>query len=200
VCPQPLQGQIFKKDPPMNPLKLRRLLISVHLYLAAFMAPAFLVVAISGGLYLAGIEGKTTDTPIDLPAGTRLDLKGPDAADQVRALLEAQGVDVSFEYLRGRGNAAMTRPTTRDYVSFEQGPDGLTASLHKPDFPYALMELHKGHGPRVYRTYQILVAVGLFIVVVGGLIVGLLATTYRRPTLVATAAGTVLVTLLGFIL
>ena len=62
------------------------------------------------------------------------------------------------------------------------------------------MELHKGHGPRVYRTYQLLVAVGLFIVVVGGLIVGLLANTYRRPTLVATAAGTVLVTLLGFIL
>jgi hypothetical protein len=94
----------------------------------------------------------------------------------------------------------MTRPTTRDYVSFEQGPDGLTASLHKPDFAYALMELHKGHGPRLYRTYQILVAAGLFFVVVGGLIVGLLANTYRRPTVIATAAGMVLVTLLGFIL
>lgn len=184
----------------MNPLQLRRLLISIHLYLAAFMAPAFLVVAVSGGLYLAGVEGKTTDTPINLPAGTTLDLTAPDAADQARALLKQEGVDVSFEYLRGRGNAAMTRPTTRAHVTFEQGPEGLTARLSKPDFAYALMELHKGHGPKVYRLYQILVAAALFFVVVGGLVVGLLANTYRRPTVIATAAGVTVVTLLGFIL
>ncbi len=184
----------------MNPVKLRRVLISVHLYLAALMAPAFLVVALSGGLYLAGIKGKTTDTPITLPAGTTLDLQAPDAADQARALLKDQGVDVSFEYLRVRGDTAVTRPTTRAHVTFEQAPDGMTARLQKPDFPYALMELHKGHGPNLYRMYQVLMAVALFIVVFGGLVVGLLANTYRRPTLIATAAGVAIVTLIGFIL
>ena len=184
----------------MNPLKLRRLLVSIHLYLASFLAPAFLVVAISGGFYLAGIQGKTTQTPIELPAGTTLDFGSDQIEDDIRALLDAQGVDVSFEYIRGRGNSATTRPTTRPHVSFQQGPDGVTAALHKPDLAYALMELHKGHGPRVYRLYQILVALVLFLVVIGGLAVGVLAKTYRRPTVIATAVGTVIVLLLGFVL
>ena len=57
----------------MNSLKLRRLLITVHLWLAGLLAPAFLVVAISGGFYLTGVEAKTETTPIELPAGTTLD-------------------------------------------------------------------------------------------------------------------------------
>lgn len=184
----------------MNPLKLRRLLISIHLYLASFLAPAFLVVAISGGFHLAGINGKTAETPITLPVGTQLDFGADDIADQVRALLDQQGVDVPFEYIRGRGNSGMTRPTTREYVSFQQGPEGLSATLHKPDFVYALMELHKGHGPRLYRQYQVLVAVVLFLVVIGGFAVGVLAKTYRRPTLIATAIGSAAVLLLGFMI
>lgn len=184
----------------MNPLKLRRLLISIHLYLASFLAPAFLIVAISGGAYLVGISGKTAQTPIALPEGTQLDFAADDIEDQVRALLDQQGVDISFEYIRGRGDVAMTRPTTREHVTFQQRPDGLSATLHKPDFAYALMELHKGHGPRLYRLYQVLVAIVLFLVVIGGFGVGVLAKAYRRPTLVVTAIGTALVLVLGFVI
>ena len=35
----------------------RKLLITIHMYLAAFFTPAVLLVAISGGLYLAGFKG-----------------------------------------------------------------------------------------------------------------------------------------------
>ena len=84
----------------------------------------------------------------------------------------------------------MTRPTTRSFVRFQDTPDGLTAELNKPDLPYTLMELHKGHGPQLYRMYQIAVAIVLLLVVIGGMAVGLLARNYRRSTLIAGAVGT----------
>jgi hypothetical protein len=42
----------------------RKLLITIHMYLAAFFAPAVLLVAISGGLYLAGVKGNVEQETI----------------------------------------------------------------------------------------------------------------------------------------
>lgn len=81
----------------------------------------------------------------------------------------------------------------RDFASFQQNGRGeLTAELNKPDLPYILMELHKGHGPTIYRMYQMVVALVLFLVVVGGVAVGLLARNYRNSTLIAAGVGTVI--------
>ena len=44
---------------------MRNFWISLHLYAAAFLAPLLLFVAISGGLYLVGIKGTVTSTPVD---------------------------------------------------------------------------------------------------------------------------------------
>ena len=52
-----------------------------------------------------------------------------------------------------------------------------------------MIELHKGHGPLKFKTYQKLVALGLLGVVLGGFSVGLLAANYRRKTLIASALG-----------
>ena len=175
----------------MNSLKLRRLLIQIHLYLAGFLAPGFLLVAISGGMDLAGFDARTTETAIELPAGADLDFSSDTIVEDVRALLETTGTNVNFEYIRGRGNSAMTRPTSHDFVRFEKSAGGLTATLNEPNLQYSLMELHKGHGPRIFRTYQIVAPIALFLVVIGGLAVGLLARAYRRPTIVSAAIGTI---------
>lgn len=185
----------------MNPLKLRRLLIQIHLYLAGFLAPVFILVAVTGAMYLGGIKGSTTKTPITLPAGTVLNADAPTAEADVKAALEAAGVNVRFEYLRGGGDRFMTRPTTRDYVTFSKGEDGFTqATLESPSLAYKLIELHKGHGPQLYRKYQLLAGIILFLVVIGGLVVGVLAKNYRKPTLISTAIGTVLFFVLAFAL
>ncbi|MGH1421286.1 MAG: PepSY-associated TM helix domain-containing protein [Hyphomonas sp.] len=184
----------------MNSLKLRRLLIHIHLYLAGFLAPGFLLVAFSGALYLAQLNGGTQSTPIALPANITLDSASPSIEEDVRAVLKQAGVDVRFEYIRGRGDRFMTRPTTRDFVVFENGPDGLNATLESPSFTYAMMELHKGHGPRIFRMYSIVAGIALFLVVLGGLAVGLLAKNYRRPTLISTGIGAVIFIVLGFVL
>ncbi len=54
--------------------------------------------------------------------------------------------------------------------------------LHEPSLQYRMMELHKGHGPEKFKIYQIAAGIALFLVVIGGLVVGLLAKAYRAKT------------------
>ena len=182
----------------MNPLKLRRFLILVHLYLASILAPIFILVAITGANYLLNNKGATETTSIVLPAGAALDFKSPTLEGDIRELLAKTDTNIKFEYIRSRGASAMTRPTSRPYVQFDQTSEGLKASLKTPNIQYKMMELHKGHGPTLFKKYQILAAISLFLVVFGGIIVGVLAKNYRRPTLFALAGGSILFIILAF--
>ncbi|MFT7125066.1 MAG: putative iron-regulated membrane protein, partial [Candidatus Azotimanducaceae bacterium] len=71
---------------------MRRLLINVHLYLAAFLAPMLLLVAVSGGLYLLNIKGEVTREAVVMPAGSNLDTEAPTLEADVRALLAEAGI------------------------------------------------------------------------------------------------------------
>lgn len=180
--------------------KIRKILVLVHLYVAAFLAPAFILVALSGGLYLLGNKGEFTSQPIPLPAATTLDFTSPTLEAEVRALFLAHDIDEKFEYIKNRGTKIQTRPTSRSHIEFSQAPEGLIAVRKTPNLQASLMELHKGHGPQLFKTYQKLVALGLMVVVLGGLVVGILAPVYRRKTLIACGIGLLGFVLLGFVI
>lgn len=182
----------------MNPLKLRKLLILVHLYMASVLAPMFFLVAITGALYLTGNKGATQSALIALPATASLDFKSPTLDEDIRKILASTDTDIDFEYIRNRGSSATTRPTSRPYVQFNQTDTGLTASLKTPNLQYKMMELHKGHGPTLFKKYQILAGISLFLIILGGLLVGLLAQNYRRPTILALAGGSIVFVILAF--
>lgn len=182
----------------MSP-KFRKLLILAHLWLAGLMAPAFALHAISGGLYLMNIKGEVSTERVALPSGAALDFESPELEADVRALLKSANLDHDFEYIRNRGTVIQLRPTSKTYLEFKQSPQGLQASRLKPDTVRSLMELHKGHGPLVFKTYQKLVAVLLVGVVIGGMLVGLLAKAYRRQTIIAVVIGTIVFVLAGFV-
>jgi hypothetical protein len=173
----------------VNNVKLRNVLVKIHLYAAALLAPAFLLVAISGGLHFAGVEGSTKETPVTVPAGTTFNTKSPTFEADVRSFLKAQNIGVDFEYIRSRGDNFTTRPTSRTHVTFEQKNGLLSAKMVEPSIINALMEIHKGHGPSIYRILGMLAGLALLIVVLGGLVIGLLSQAYRKPTLYSFAAG-----------
>ncbi len=183
----------------MNTLKLRRILIQIHLYLAGLLAPVFILVAITGGWSLFGWNAGTTTSSISLPANTQLDYQSETIKEDVEKILEASGVDLDFEYIRVRGAVALTRPTSRNYVRFAKTSDGLEAVLHEPNLQESLMELHMGHGPRKFRYFQIFAGIALFLVVIGGVAVGVLAKAYRKPTLVSTIIGALAFIVLAFL-
>lgn len=183
----------------MSKAKTRNFLVKCHLWAAGLLAPLFILVAYTGGAYLLDFEGEVKETPLALPAGTVLDPESATVEADVRRILAANQLPVDFEYLRMRGDSITTRPTSRTYVSFERDVTGQwSATLNEPDLQYSLIELHKGHGPQLYRYYQILAAVVLFLVVLGGLIVGWMAPGYRRATSIGLGIGTVVFGILAF--
>lgn len=183
----------------MSP-KFRKYLILAHLWLAGLMAPAFALHAISGGLYLMDIKGKATTERVALPAGATLDFQSETLEADVREFLKTANLKHDFEYVRNRGTVIQLRPTSKTYLEFKQTPQGLSATRVKPDTIRSIMELHKGHGPQLFKSYQKLVAALLLLVVLGGILVGLMAKAYRRQTVIAVIIGGVVFVLLGFVL
>ena len=68
-----------------------------------------------------------------------------------------------------------------------------------PNFMKAAIEIHKGHGPTLLKTYHKIVALLLMGVVFGGIGVGILAKTYRRKTIGVVIFGTLLYLVLIFL-
>jgi hypothetical protein len=182
----------------MSP-KLRKYMVLAHLWAAGLMAPAFALHAISGGLYLMNIKGQAATERVPLPASATLDFSSETLDAEVRELLSKADIDHNFEYIRNRGSLIQLRPTSRTYLEFKQTDSGLTATRVKPNAVRSMMELHKGHGPTLFKTYQKFVALLLLLVVFGGVLVGLLARAYRRQTVTAVILGMVAFVMIGFV-
>lgn len=176
----------------MDNLKIRKILILYHLLVAGFMAPAFILVAVTGGLHMVGGGEKQNIKPLILTESSNLDFSSETIEEDVRVLLESNGVDHDFEYLKNRGTSAQTRPTSRPYISFKKSNNKLSADLVTPNFQKAMMEIHKGHGPKILRSYHKLVALLLFIVVFGGILVGFMSKIYRKKTIVSLLLGSLI--------
>ena len=184
----------------MSSPKTRNFLILCHLFAASLLAPMFVLVAITGANYLLDIKGETMETPLSIPQDLVIDQDASDIEDTVRAVMAANDLPGDFEYLRMREDSITTRPTSRDFVVLEQADGVWSATMHEPSLQYRMMELHKGHGPEKFKIYQIAAGIALFLVVIGGLTVGLMAKAYRAKTIYATVAGSAVFVLLAFVI
>jgi len=183
----------------MTDPKTRRLFITAHLWFAGILAPIFILLAVSGGLYLIGNKGEFKSEPVALPSSAVLNFNSDTLEDDVRALLAEAKIDHKFEYISKRGASAIhLRPTSRTYLEFRQTENGLTATRKIPNLQGTMIELHKGHGPSLFKTYQKIVAIGLIGVVFGGILVGLMAKAYRRQTVIAVVVGSIIFIILAF--
>ncbi|MCX2981598.1 hypothetical protein EYC98_12065 [Halieaceae bacterium IMCC14734] len=177
----------------------RKLLITLHLYLSAFFAPAVILVALSGGLYLLGIKGTVAVEPVySGPAvAFAIDANSPTLKQDVKVLLSTAGVnDFEFDYVKVKGNTLYTRPTSAEHYQFKLSADAVEVIHAIPSLQNRMIELHKGHGPTAFKTFQKAFAVGLLLVILSGLWLGISAARLRPKTLLSTGAGTLLFVLL----
>lgn len=178
---------------------MRKLFITLHLYAAAFVAPAFLLVAITGFNYLMGNKGEFPKTEIALSEGAVLDFKSPTIKEDTQALIASFDDGYSFEYIKDRGSLIQTRPTSKDYYQFEQTEQGLKAYKVEPNLQGSMMELHKGHGPKLFKLYSKIVAIVLIFVVLSGFYLGIASKVLRKPTAIVSGAGLLLFSLLAWV-
>jgi hypothetical protein len=177
----------------------RRLLVSIHLYLAAFFAPMVLIMAVSGGLYLLGEKGQMQSEEVGFVTGLKLDAESPSLSDDVQAALLGLGVDTSFEYVKAKGKEFSTRPSSREHYQLSQRADGVAVSVVSPSLQAAVMELHKGHGPSWYKRFETAFALGLIFIMISGLYLGLMSKAYRGKTMALSAAGAIIFLALVFL-
>ena len=176
----------------------RRLLVSIHLYLAAFFTPMVIIMAVSGGLHLLGVKEEMTSTELGYVSGLKLDGSSPSLNGDVHAALQSLGVDARFEYVKGKGSEFFTRPSNREHYRLSQQADGVLISSVSPSLQAALMELHMGHGPRWYKWFETGFALALILIMLSGLYLGLMSAAYRRQTLVLCGSGLLLFLALAF--
>ena len=87
----------------------RKFLISLHLYLAAFFAPAIILVAISGGLYLIGEKGSVVTDKIYEGSHPELLASSCIIKADVSALLTTAGVrEYDFDYVKAGRHTVYT--------------------------------------------------------------------------------------------
>ena len=175
----------------------RKLLITLHLYLAAFFAPAVLLVALSGGLYLAGVKGTLDKVPLYSSSDTTIDVDSGSLNADVAALLADAGVTAyHFETVKVSGTSLYTRPTSSDHYIIELDGNGAEVVRARPSLQYRMIELHKGHGPAAFKTFQKVFAVALVLIILSGLWLGISATRLRSAALLTSTAGAIVFALL----
>ncbi|MFT5138351.1 MAG: hypothetical protein ACI9XU_002105 [Arenicella sp.] len=183
---------------------MRRKIMLLHLIIASLITPMVLLVSISGGLYLSGYKGAVTSVDVDLPVGAQLDFKSKDLLEtkdleaNVRRLIKSAGIEHDFEYLKVSNSAIQTRPTSRVYLEFQQR-DSLTLTVQTPNLQKTLIELHKGHGPTLFKLYQKFCAVGLISILLSGVYMGLASPSLRSKTLISLLLGLGLFVVVGFL-
>jgi len=177
---------------------MRSLWVKIHLYVAAFFLPMLLAMAASGGLYLLGFKGSVDSAPVSLPTTKFLAADSETLDNDVRELLNSNGVEHDFEYIKISGEKFITRPTSTDYYELTIHDNEIQATLNQPDLIKSLVELHKGHGPLLFKDLQKLMALGLLIVLVSGFWLGASSPGLRVTTLLTTIAGLLVFLVLGF--
>ena len=170
----------------------RTLLIKLHLYLSAFFSAAIILVAVSGGLYLIGIKGSIEQTTLGTVSSGQQLLQDPSEV-AVQAALTALGVaDFEFEYVKQKGSQLITRPTTRPFYTLSIDGNEALVEYNEPSLQKRMIELHMGHGPTAYKTYQQVFAAGMLFIILSGLWLGLSSARLRLSTAVISSTGVLL--------
>lgn len=170
----------------------RALLVTIHMYLSSFFAPAVLLVAISGGLYLVGIKGEVIEEPIYSMSEVTIDTESATLKSDVLALLGDAGVTgYSFEYVKVKGDILYTRPTSTGHYMIRLDSSGATVIHAQPSLQKRMIELHMGHGPTAFKTFQKFFAAGLLFIILSGLWLGISSAKLRTSTVLTLGAGAV---------
>ena len=169
--------------------------VKVHLILASVFMPFMLIMPLSGGLYLLDVKGDQAKTEVFKVAGPI-----PEKADDFfREQFKAQNIDFDFEYIRGTDKEYIFRPTSRVHFVAAKTAEGATVSRIDPDWIKRLMEIHKGHGPKFIRWFEIAFALSLILVTLSGVYLAWTVAPYRRIMGISFLIGALIV-ILGVIL
>lgn len=170
----------------------RKLMIQIHLVIAALFLPLMLLMPLTGTLYIWGVRGEDVKAEAFRARGTP---PGEREAQEAffREKFREAGVDYDFEYVRGRGRDFTFRPASKLHYTASLDGEEIVFTKVDPSLLTRLTELHKGHGPVLMRWYESIFGIALILVTLSGLWLALTVAVYRRTTLISFGIGAAIV-------
>ncbi len=111
----------------------------------------------------------------------------------VQTPLESLGAeDFVFECAKQKGSQLVTRPTTRPFCTLDISGDKAVEQYNEPSLQKRIIELHIGHGPTGYKTYQQVFVSGMLFIILMGLWLGLSSARLRFYAAVISGVGVIL--------
>lgn len=163
----------------------RKIITKIHLYLSAFFAPFLLVMAITGTCYLFGNKGKLEKEIVSSIA------VGDEKINKeiVEAHIKEIDPNYSFEYIKVKPGVFYTRPTTRDYFEIKKKGQAYIVYKVRPNLLASLIEVHKGHGPKLVKILEKIIGFVLMLILLSGVWLSLQLKRDRKITLVLMGSG-----------
>ena len=172
----------------------RAVLVRLHVLLAAFMLPAFLMFLVTGALYTWGIKGEYEVQKIELNLDAVLPSDQAGLAAIVARELQARDLALpsgnqSLKEVAGAYQLEWTG-ANRD-VLLAPAADPLKATLTVKDTTWyrQLVQLHKAKGGVAFKVYAALMAVSLLMLMLSGVLMALQLPKLRMLTLGTIGAG-----------
>ena len=165
----------------------RKNIIQIHLVLAAFLLPFLIHLPTSGVLYLLGQKGKANK---ELAFTVNNELKPTKEA--ILEVFKTQSIDFDFEYIKKKNGKMILRPSTKEHYEIVPTAQGHQFYKITPDFILKIVEMHKGHGPGLFKKFQIAAGIGFILITLSGLWLIFSVPSFLKISIISFAAGFVI--------
>jgi hypothetical protein len=169
-------------------MKLRQIMVKIHLILGSLLMPFLLMMPLSGVFYLLDMKGEATKEKAFVITETVPSDEGA-RTEFFNQQFTKNNISYSFENIKTSGTDFLFRPTSRTHYIATEIDGVLTMQKVVPDFTKRIIELHKGHGPKLVRTYQIVFGLSLILITLSGIWIAFVSPAYRRFMLASVILG-----------
>ncbi|PIR30364.1 MAG: hypothetical protein COV38_06330 [Bdellovibrionales bacterium CG11_big_fil_rev_8_21_14_0_20_38_13] len=176
----------------------RKIFLNIHLYLAAFFLPFLLLMPITGVSYLLGEKGAKVSrvefSTNEVPPQDKNQQK-----EWIKNQFENNKIDFDWEYIKPNGNDLILRPSSKDHYIVSVQADKTDFIKIEPNLLLKLIELHKGHGPSLFKSLEISAGIGLILLTISGIFLSFYSRSLRKKFLLPLIIGSI-VTILAIII
>jgi len=176
----------------------RRILVKLHLIMAAVALPPLLMFVITGGLYTLEYKPSSSKNEYRVTMSAPLDGNKEKMKDVVRQVLSEHGLDAPTGKAKvkrsgrsykmkwsGKNHSANLRASSRDKMV-------AVIEVKTPSWYNRLMRLHKGKGSDLFDMFAIAMSVFVTFILLTGVWIGLKTAAYKTLTIQALGLGSAL--------
>jgi hypothetical protein len=173
----------------------RSLIIKIHLFLACLYLPFMLLMPLTGVSYLLGFKGEETKSEM-FQAPPPPSLEESELKKYFQTNLEKNGIKPNFESIKINGQEYILRPSTRTHFIVKNNLEADWSFFKiEPNWLKRLIEIHKGHGPKLMKWFEISFGLALILTTLSGLWLAITIPAYRKITGISFVAGLIVIIL-----